>query len=125
METLVFDFISGSIYILSDMSTLFPASIPKRSVLLWRAIGRAVQPLRPACSRTTTFLWLMVVLAALCLRPDLAGVTSRVRGLGLCEASNCCPPHFFHWRGLDFELLRRLRHQGLQRLFRMSRVRVN
>src|SRR5271170_6245576 len=82
METLVFDFISGSIYILSDMSTLFPASIPKRSVLLWRAIGRAVQPLRPACSRTTTFLWLMVVLAALCLRPDLAGVTSLVRGLG-------------------------------------------
>src|SRR5271170_2550361 len=125
METLVFDFISGSIYILSDMSTLFPASIPKRSVLLWRAIGRAVQPLRPACSRTTTFLWLMVVLAALCLRPDLAGVTSLVRGLGLSEASYYCLLHFFHSTALDLELLTRLWHQTLQRLLRRRWVRVN
>ena len=107
------------------MSTLFSTSIPKRSVLLWRAIWRAVQPLRPACSRTTTFLWLMVVLAALCLRPDLAGVTSLVRGLGLSEASYYCLLHFFHSTALDLELLTRLWHQTLQRLFRRRLVRVN
>jgi hypothetical protein len=106
------------------MSTLFSTSIPKRSVLLWRAIWRAVQPLRPACSRTTTFLWLMVVLAALCLRPDLAGVTSLVRGLGLSEASYYCLLHFFHSTALDLELLTRLWHQTLQRLFRRRLVRI-
>jgi hypothetical protein len=58
------------------MSTLFFRPVPQRSVLLWTAFWRALQPLRPACSRTTAFLWLVVVLAALCLRPDLAGVTS-------------------------------------------------
>ena len=81
MEALVFAFISDSIIILSDMSTLFSAP-SRRSGLLWRAFWRALQPLRPACSRSTTFLWLVVVLAALCLRPDLAGVTSLVRALG-------------------------------------------
>ncbi len=83
MEAFVFAFISDSIIILSDMSTFFFPRLSKRSVLLWRAL----QPLRPSCSRSTTFLWLVVVLAALCLRPDLAGVTSLVRGLGLSEAS--------------------------------------
>src|SRR5208282_4708733 len=105
--------------------TLFSTSIPKRSVLLWRAFWRAVQPLRPACSRTTTFLWLVVVLAALCLRPDLAGVTSLVRGLGLSEASYYGLLHFFHSPALDLELLTRLWQQTLQRLFRRRLVRVN
>ena len=73
---------------LSDMHNLsFRPTFPKRSVLLWRAFWRALQPLRPACSRTATFLWLGVVLAALCLRPDLAGVTSLVRALGLSNAT--------------------------------------
>jgi hypothetical protein len=67
-----------------------------RSSLLWLAWLRAVQSLRPACARTTTFLWLVVVLAALCLRPDLTGVTSLVRALGLSEASYYCLLHFFH-----------------------------
>ena len=67
----------------------------------------------------------MVVLAALCLRPDLAGVTSLVRGLGLSEASYYCLLHFFHSTALDLELLTRLWHQTLQRLFRRRLVRVN
>ena len=67
----------------------------------------------------------MVVLAALCLRPDLAGVTSLVRGLGLSEASYYGLLHFFHSPALDLELLTRLWQQTLQRLFRRHLVRVN
>jgi hypothetical protein len=100
-------------------------SRPGRGWVLWTAFWRALQPLRPACSRSTTFLWLVVVLAALCLRPDLAGVTSLVRGLGLSEASYYCLLHFFHSPALNLELLTRLWQQTLQHLFRRRLVRVN
>ena len=98
---------------------------PGRGWVLWTAFWRALQPLRPACARTATFLWLVVVLAGLCLRPDLAGVTSLVRGLGLSEASYYCLLHFFHSPALDLEHLTRLWQQTLQRLFRRHLVRVN
>ena len=101
------------------------ASLPKRSHLLWLAWLRALQPLRPACARTTTFLWLVLVLAALCLRPDLAGVTSLVRSLGLSDASYYCLLHFFHSPALDLDRLTQLWRQSLQHLFRRALVRVN
>src|SRR5271165_4688719 len=109
------------------MATPFSARAPKsaRSVLLWLAFWRALQPLRPACARTTTFLWLGVVLAGLCLRPDLAGVTSLMRGLGLANASYHCLLHFFHSPALDLDQLTRRWHQTLQRLFWRRWVRVN
>jgi len=91
-------------------------SLPARGWVLWTAFGRALQSLRPACSRSTTFLWLGVVLAALCLRPDLAGVTSLMRALGLSDASYYCLLHFFHSPALDVEALTRLWHQTLGRL---------
>ena len=100
-------------------------SYPRRGWVLWTAFWRALQPLRPACARTSTFLWLGVILAALCLRPDLAGVTSLVRGLGLSKASYYCLRHFFHSPALDVELLTRLWQQTLQRLFQRRLVRVN
>src|SRR5438128_6429983 len=88
------------------MTNLFSRpTFPKRSHLLWLAWLRALQPLRPACSRTTTFLWLVVVLAAFCLRPDLAGVTSLVRSLGLSDGSYFCLLHFFHSPALPVEAL--------------------
>jgi hypothetical protein len=111
---------------LSDMSkTFFRPTLPQRSHLLWRAWWRALSPLRPACSRTTTFLWLALVLAALCLRPDLAGVTSLVRALGLSDASYYCLLHFFHSPALDLDRLTQLWRQTLQHLFRRCLVRVN
>src|SRR5207249_11821131 len=103
----------------------FPVTFSRRSHLLWLAWLRALQPLRPACSRTTTFLWLVLVLAALCLRPDLAGVTSLVRRLGLSDASYFCPLHFFHSSALDLDRLTQLWRQTLQQLFRPRLVRVN
>jgi len=111
---------------LSDMNNLFShPTLPKRSHLLWLAWLRALQPLRPACARTTTFLWLMAVLAALCLRPDLAGVTSLVRSLGLSDASYYCLLHFFHSPALRLDRLTQLWRQTLQHLFRRFLVRVN
>jgi len=110
---------------LSDMHNLsFASTLPKRSHLLWLAWLRALQPLRPACSRTTTFLWLVVVLAALCLRPDLAGVTSLIRSLGLSDASYYCLLHFFHSPALPLDGLTQLWRQRLQQLFRRCLVRV-
>lgn len=111
---------------LSDMhNPVLPPVLPQRSHLLWLAWLRALGPLRPACSRATTFLWLVVVLAALCLRPDLAGVTSLVRSLGLSDGSYYCLLHFFHSSALDLNRLSRLWWQSLQRLFGRCLVRVN
>jgi hypothetical protein len=42
-----------------------------------------VAPLRAACARQRSFLWLSASLAGLCARADLLGVTSIVRTLGL------------------------------------------
>jgi hypothetical protein len=110
---------------LSDSATLFSHFFrPQRSHLLWLAWLRALLPLRPACARTTTFLWLLLVLAGLCLRPDLAGVTSLVRALGLSDASYYCLLHFFHSPALRLDLLTRLWRQTLQRLFGRHLVRV-
>ena len=111
---------------LSDMNNFFNhLTFPKRSHLLWLAWLRALLPLRPACSRTSTFLWLVLVLAGLCLRPDLAGVTSLVRSLGLSDASYYCLLHFFHSPALDLDRLTQLWRQTLQHLLRRSLVRVN
>src|SRR2546429_9777793 len=98
----------------------FPIAVPKRSHLLWLAWLRALQPLRPACSRSTTFLWLVLVLVALCLRPDLAGVTSLVRSLGLSAASYYCLLPFFHSPALVLDSLTQFWRRTLPTLFRGS-----
>ena len=46
---------------------------------LWILWYQTLAPLRAACARRRTFLWLVVVLAAMSLRGDLAGITSLVR----------------------------------------------
>jgi hypothetical protein len=50
---------------------------------LWMAWNACVEGLRPACSRQATFEWMRIVLMGLCVRTDLAGVTSLVRALAL------------------------------------------
>ena len=50
---------------------------------LWQEWWKWVAPLRGACARNRTFLWMCVALAGFCVRPDLWGVTSLVRALGL------------------------------------------
>jgi hypothetical protein len=50
---------------------------------LWTAWNACVLALRPACARQATFAWMRIVLMGLCVRTDLAGVTSLVRALAL------------------------------------------
>ena len=50
---------------------------------LWVAWWNIVSLLRPAFSRSRTFLWFLLVLVAFAVRKDLVGVTSFVRALGL------------------------------------------
>jgi hypothetical protein len=65
-------------------------------MLLWFHWWSAVSQLRSACSRQRTFFWLVVVLAALSTREDMAGVTSFVRALGLRARCYGCLLDFFH-----------------------------
>ena len=85
---------------------------------------RAVKNLRPACARTTTFLWMTVVLVAFCIRPDLGGVTSLVRAIGLSGASYHCLLHFFHSNSLGLDTLTLLWRETIERLFVRRLVRV-
>jgi len=80
-------------------------------------------PLRAACARKRTFLWMCVVLAGFCVRQDLWGVTSVVRALGLRAMCYDRLLDFFHSAALDIDKLARLwtalvvqRHPGLLRV---------
>ena len=68
---------------------------------LWIAWWEIVRKLRPAFSRTRTFLWFAVALAAACTRYDLNGVTSLVRAMGLRPACYDRLLDFFHSKGVD------------------------
>jgi hypothetical protein len=75
---------------------------------LWSLWWEIAVQLRPAFSRARTFLWFCAALAAACVRPDLAGVTSYVRALGLRRA--CYGPllGLFHSQAADLKSLTRL-----------------
>ena len=75
---------------------------------LWLRWWSVTRLLRPACSRYRTFLWMALALAAMCIRPDLAGVTSLVRALGLQAIAYDRLLDFFHSPALDPERLSRL-----------------
>jgi len=77
-------------------------------MILWKTWWDFVVQLRPAFSRTRTFLWFAAGLAGACIRPDLAGVTSYVRALGLRTACYESLLEMFHSSGVDLEALTRL-----------------
>lgn len=98
----------------------------RRLLILWLAWWKAVQTLRPACRRLSTFLWLATVLAAICLRPDLAGVTSMMRSLGLLDGCYPCLLHFFHSNALPLADLTACWLRAVREiLFARRIVRVN
>ena len=74
---------------------------------LWLAWWNQVRQLRPAFSRTRTFVWFAVALAATCVRTDRLGVTSLVRALGLQERFYDRLLDCFHSRALNIESLTR------------------
>ncbi|MFQ5479614.1 MAG: transposase, partial [Candidatus Binatia bacterium] len=85
---------------------------------LWRVWYQCVGELRPACRKLRTFLWMMMVMAALCTRSDLAGVTSFVRVLGLLPESYPCMLHLFRSKALSLDRLTEIWAQLAVRLFR-------
>jgi len=75
---------------------------------LWREWWRWVAPLRAACARQRTFLWMAVILIGFSVREDLWGVTSVVRALGLQPVCYDRLLDFFHSPALDLHTLTRL-----------------
>ena len=75
---------------------------------LWSVWWSCVERLRPAFSRSRTFLWFALALAAVCVRPDLAGVTSLVRSLGLKASGYGSLLRLFHSTGIDAQRLAHL-----------------
>jgi hypothetical protein len=85
---------------------------------IWMIWWSLVHCLRPAFSRSRTFLWFAAGLAAACARPDLAGVTSFVRALGLRPSCYGCLLDMFHSTGVDLEKLTALWTRSVMRLMR-------
>ena len=75
---------------------------------LWYEWWRWCAPLRGACARNRTFLWMGVALVGFCVREDLWGVTSFVRVLGLEAFCYDRLLDFFHSPALNVETLTRL-----------------
>jgi len=75
---------------------------------LWKEWMRWCAPLRGACTRKRTFLWMLVVLAGFCTREDLLGVTSIVRTLGLDAMCYDRLLDFLHTPALNPDTLARL-----------------
>ena len=86
--------------------------------MLWNYWLAAVRELRPACSRTRTFFWMLLTLAGLCCRADNAGVTSFVRALDCSGKAYHRFLHFFHSAGLNLETLTACWLRLCLRLFR-------
>ena len=72
---------------------------------LWTEWLQTVLSLRPACSRSRTFFWMILALIGLCCRADNAGVTSFVRVLNFRGEAYHRFLHFFHSNGLDLDML--------------------
>ena len=91
---------------------------------IWIEWWNVVKELRSACSRTRSFLWLVLSLAGLCTRSDLAGVTSIVRALGLLSDCHDRLLSFFHssaimpdrlaqlWTGIVLRIFPALKFNG-------------
>jgi len=89
---------------------------------LWAQWYSVVAPLRAACSRQRSFLWLLVALAGICARRDLLGVTSIVRTLGLAERCYDRLLDFFHSPAVDVDCLTQLWTQRAFALFPVHRL---
>jgi hypothetical protein len=63
---------------------------------LWQAIWSCAKSLRGAFTRQSTFIWFVIVLTAMCVRQDQAGVTSFIRALDLRSCYYGHILHFFH-----------------------------
>jgi hypothetical protein len=89
---------------------------------LWNAWWDIARLLRPAFSRTRTFLWFLLALAGFCTRGDLLGVTSFVRALGLRPSCYAGLLHFFHSNAVKPDALASLWFRIVMKLYPVYRV---
>ena len=83
---------------------------------MWAFWWNLMCGLRPAFARTRTFLWFVTVVAGMIVRPDLAGVTSIVRGIGLDGRYYDRLLDFFHSAAVDRLALRSLWTKAIRSL---------
>jgi hypothetical protein len=76
--------------------------------MLWKKWWILVRQLRGACTRTRTFLWMVVCLMGMTVRTDMLGVSSIIRALGLVPACYDRILDFFHSPSLRLDTLTRL-----------------
>lgn len=91
---------------------------------LWESCWRAIQSLRPAFSRSVTFMWFATVVVGMMVRSDLLGVTSIIRALDLRPKLYDPLRKHFHSNAIKLDQLAVLWTRTVQRLF-SNPVRVN
>jgi len=84
---------------------------------LWIEWFRCTHQLRDACSRRITFMWMVLALASLAIRPDLLGVSSFVRASFLDPLCYYSLLHFFHSSALALPMLLEVWVKLAMRLF--------
>ena len=72
---------------------------------LWIHWLSCVYPLRKACSRTQTFMWMILALVGFSIRSELFGVTSFVRACFLKPKKYKCLLGMFHSPAIDLQKL--------------------
>jgi hypothetical protein len=95
-----------------------------RSLSLWGLWWNAIQLLRPAFSRLSTFMWFAAIVAGMTVRIDTLGVTSIVRALDLRPEFYHRLLAHFHSTGVKLDRLAALWTKAVLRLFSRP-VRVN
>ncbi len=89
--------------------------------MIWMQWWSVVVPLRAACSRERSFMWLVIALAGFCVRGDMLGVSSTVRSLGLAPRCYDRLLDFFHSPAVDIEHLTQLWARQVLKLFPVYR----
>lgn len=85
---------------------------------LWIQWYSCIKKLRPACSRSRTFMWLALCLASMSIRTECLGITSLIRATGLKEKCYYRFLHIFHTSALKLDLLTACWIQLVTMLFR-------
>lgn len=85
---------------------------------LWDQWYNCVRKLQPACSRSRTFLFLVLVLIGFSIRPESAGVTSFIRAVFLDPGFYKGFLHFFNYStSLDLPYLTQIWHRLVHDIF--------
>jgi len=94
-----------SYFIDSDSLGMLSESIEESIMVLWNEVYRCIEALRQACTRTRTYCWMVMAIACMLARPDLAGVTSFVRAGWLAERCYHRLLALFHTPALRLDVL--------------------